>query len=500
MVDEPVAALVQRVLSVIPSGCTWLIPIQDPHGETIDFRIAAAGSGGRDIYGRGATRVDARLSEIYPSMVAGPLWRMYLDVLASGESARLGEFQYSERQPGIVADSNFDVAAYPLLGGLLVWWQRLDEDRLRLDRTELLGRLGWAEYDLASGVSDWSPGMYRIFGRDPAEGPMTRAEQTAALLPDDRGVSETAWQTMDSGAASDVTVRFQFGTSVKYLRILSDLARDADGNPLKIYAVVQDITAREDSRTEIERLSDQLRRREITSLAEHRLAGQLQNMIQPIPTDPFALAGLEAVVTYLPAESAVQVGGDWYHAQDLPDGRVVLAIGDVAGHGLEAASGMAHLRYGLLAWLSIGIRDPAMLVEHLNRLCTQLKITGTAVVAVYDPSTRSLCWARAGHPAPLLARAGAAGPLPTPPGLLLGARPDAVYPSSSEQLAADDLVLFYTDGLVERRAINPAGRLGQVKQALVEVTGQASVARLREQLSYPSPYDDTCTLAVRVLG
>ena len=65
------------------------------------------------------------------------------------------------------------------------------------------------------------------------------------------------------------------------------------------------------------------------------------------------------MVSYLPAESAVRVGGDWYHAQTLPDGRVLLAVGDVAGHGLEAASGMAHLRFALIAWLSIGIHDPA---------------------------------------------------------------------------------------------------------------------------------------------
>jgi serine phosphatase RsbU (regulator of sigma subunit) len=418
------------------------------------------------------------------------------------ESGQLSDFRYEEKRSGVVADSLFDVSVHPVLGGLLVWWQRLDEDRLRLDRTELLGRLGWAEYDLATGRSDWSPGMYRIFERDPALGPMSRAEQAAAVLADDRGLTETAWQTLDSGTASEVTVRFRSGGSVKYLRILSDVARDADGNPLKIYAVVQDVTTREDSRTEIERLSDQLRKREMTALAEHRLAAQLQNMIQPVPREPFPLPGLEAMVSYLPAESAVQVGGDWYHAQTLPDGQVLLAIGDVAGHGLEAASGMAHLRYALVAWLSVGILDPGTLLGHLNRLCAQLKITGTAVVALYDPGSRTMRWARAGHMAPLLARGGTTDSLDRPPGVLLGADQEASYPVFSPRLEPHDLVLFYTDGLVERRNANPKVLLDTVKEVVSGVSaapGDDALARLHGELRYASPDDDTCTLAVRVL-
>jgi serine phosphatase RsbU (regulator of sigma subunit) len=499
--DRSVPALVQEILSAIPGGCTFLVPVRDDKGEVIDFLVAAAGGQRPDIYGRGASRVHALVSELYPSMVDGPLWRLYEAVLATGEPGQLNEFRHEEKQAGIVAETLFDVSVHPVLDGLLVWWERLDEDQRRLARTEHLGRLGWAEYDLATGLSDWSPGMYRIFERDPALGPMSLAEQGAGLLPDDRGLSETAWQTLDSGAASDVTVRFSLDDTVKYLRILSDTARDADGTPLKIYAVVQDVTAREDSRSEIERLSDQLRKREITALAEHRLAGQLQNMIQPIPAEPFQLAGLDAAVTYLPAESAVQVGGDWYHAQTVPGDGVVLAIGDVAGHGLQAASGMAYLRYALFAWLSIGIRDPGLLLGHLNQLCTQLGLTGSAVVALYDPESRIMRWGRAGHPPPLLARAGAAEPLAGPAGLLLGARPDAAYRASSARLRADDLVLFYTDGLVERRGAGPLALLDQVLAALGEVSAQPdeqSVARIRELLSDPSPYDDTCTLAVRV--
>jgi serine phosphatase RsbU (regulator of sigma subunit) len=495
-------AVVREILSAVPAGCSWLRPVRDRDGGITDFEVSATSGRAEDIYGRGTARVGALLSELYPSMVDGPLWRTYLEVSRTGEPATIPDFRFQQRLAGVVAESRFEISVQPVLGGLLVWWQRVDEAERRLDRTERLGSLGWSEFDLLSGRVDWSPGMYRIFERDPALGPMTRAEQTAAVVAEDRALPETAWQALDSGGTSDVTVRFLAGASVKHLRILSDVARDATGAPLKIYAVVQDVTARVDSRSAIERLHDQLRTREMTALAEHRLAGQLQHMIQPVPRAPFALAGLQASVGYLPAESAVKVGGDWYHAQTLPDGPVVLAVGDVAGHGLEAANGMAHLRFALVAWLSIGIRDPGVLLGHMNRLCAQLGLTGTAVIGVYDPASRRLSWARAGHMPPLLGRAGTAEELDPPPGLLLGADAEVGYPVVTVPLLCHDVVLFYTDGLVERRTGEPGLLLDAVKRSLRSVTAapdERTLPRLRELLHRPSPDDDTCTLAVHVL-
>lgn len=497
MADE---AVVRELLAAIPAGCTWLLPVLGPQGEVADYRVAATSDKIRDIYGRGAQRIDSRLSELYPSMVGGPLWTLYGEVLRTGEPGRLDEFRHVEQRPGVVADSRFEISVHRVLGGLLVWWQRSDEYQRRLEHTEVLGSLGWSEFTLADGVVNWSPGMYRIFEREPRLGPLSRTEQAQAMLPEDRGLAETAWQTLDSGATSDVTVRFRIGEQIKHLRVLSDVARDAEGRPVKIYGVVQDVTSRVDSRTEIEHLSDRLRTREMTALAEHRLAGQLQRMIQPVPTAPFPLSGLEAVVSYLPAENTIQVGGDWYHAQTLPDGSVVLAIGDVAGHGLDAASGMAHLRFALVAWLSIGIRDPGALLGHLNRLCVQLAVTGTAVIAVHDPATGLLSWTRAGHPAPLLGRDGACTELTRPPGLLLGAEPDESYPVAVTRLAPGDLILFYTDGLTERRTGDPA-RAAEVRSQVAAVSadpGPESLSRLHRLLHVPSPHDDTCTLTVRV--
>jgi serine phosphatase RsbU (regulator of sigma subunit) len=499
--EESVAGVIREILAVVPAGCSWLRPVVGADGQIVDFRVAAASGDGHDIYRRGMARLDATLSELYPSMVGGRLWQMYLDVWHTGTPDEMAEFRYEDKQPGVVAHSLFDVRAHRVLGGLLVWWQRLDEDRRRWEITELLGRLGWAEYDLTTGLSDWSPGMYRIFERDPGLGPMSRAEQAAALVAEDHGLSETAWQTLDSGSASDVTVRFRTATAVKHLRVLSDVVSDATGAPLKVNAVVQDVTARESSRSAIQQLSDRLRTREITALAEHRLAGQLQSLIQPVPRSPFPLPGLEVMAGYLPAESTARVGGDWYHAQELLGGRSLLAVGDVAGHGIGAASGMAHLRFALIAWLSIGLDDPAVLLAHLNRLCLQLGITGTAVLAVFDPATGELAWARAGHAAPLLARGGSAAPFELPSGLLLGAEADSVYPVRTPRLTTGDLLLLYTDGLVERRVADDPSLLAEVTGVLAAASRDVddqTVRKVAARLNRPSPDDDTCTLTVRV--
>ena len=143
-----------------------------------------------------------------------------------------------------------------------------------------------------------------------------------------------------------------------------------------------------------------------------------------------------------------------------------------------------------------------MLLANLNRLTRQLAITGTAVIAVYDPAARMLSWARGGHMAPLVTRAAHTDELPLPPGVLLGASDHSCYPVVTVRLCPDDVVLFYTDGLVERRDPEQVDLLERVKEALREVSaepGDLRLKRLRDLLPTAGPDDDTCTLAVRVL-
>src|SRR5689334_19350053 len=102
---DAVVPVVREFLSVVPAGATWLLPVT----AADDFLVAAVSGEGNDIYGRGTARVGERLSELYPSMVDGPLWQLYHEVLASGEPGRLADFRYAEHRTGVVADSRFEV-------------------------------------------------------------------------------------------------------------------------------------------------------------------------------------------------------------------------------------------------------------------------------------------------------------------------------------------------------------------------------------------------------
>jgi len=234
--------------------------------------------------------------------------------------------------------------------------------------------------------------------------------------------------------------------------------------------VVQDVSAREDSRSRLEQITDELQHQQLSLLAEHRVAAQLQDIILPLPEEPFDLSGLRVLVRYLPAERTSRIGGDWYLATTDHRGGAVCAIGDVAGHGLAAATAMAQLRYGLSAWIATGVTDPGALMSNLNQLCLRLGITSTAIVTHFDAESGGLTWAQAGHPAPLLARGGVTVDLDRPAGMLLGTMGDTAYDSTDLALSPGDLLLFYTDGLIEHRTEDSKERLQRVREALATIS------------------------------
>lgn len=212
----------------------------------------------------------------------------------------------------------------------------------------------------------------------------------------------------------------------------------------------------------------------------------------------------DVAVRYVPAQPAHGVGGDWYDARLRDDGSVLITVGDVSGHGLEAAGRMARISNAMrgLTW-SCGTCD--LTLTWLNELvCGQEdpETIASAVIGRLDADEPRLSWAQAGHPHPVLVSGGVARLLDRPQGLMLGSTPAARYSEDVLALEPGDLLVFYTDGLVERRGQDIDNGLDALLNAARECpagTADDYVAGLLDRLGTQPASDDVCVLAVRVL-
>jgi serine phosphatase RsbU (regulator of sigma subunit) len=236
-------------------------------------------------------------------------------------------------------------------------------------------------------------------------------------------------------------------------------------------------------------------------LARERLVTlELQRAILPLHDKPFDLPGLRVAMRYLPASRDSRVGGDWYITADMPMGQVLIAIGDVGGHGLTAAAGMARLR-GALAGLAITGSPPQQLLGWLNDLVHHVdpEHTASVVTGYFDPATRVLTWAQAGHPPPVLVRGQEATALDPPHGIMLGAAKEE-YHAARMTLQPGDLLLLYSDGLIERRDRPLDVGLDTLQTAVRGIHDpERAIAAALRALGTTDPEDDTCLVALRVL-
>lgn len=168
---------------------------------------------------------------------------------------------------------------------------------------------------------------------------------------------------------------------------------------------------------------------------------------------------------------------------------------------MTVTSGMAML-IGALRGMAMAGTEPARLMACLNQLldATVQPALGSAVCCRYRPATRTLVWAQAGHPAPLLFRDGTGRALTPPDGVLLGATSGAVYGQAEVTLEQGDLLLLHTDGLVPRRGgeaavqrlLDLAPRFGEAR------TAQECVRTVVETFGETERADDACVLVARV--
>ena len=299
------------------------------------------------------------------------------------------------------------------------------EERLVL-AVEAAG-LGTWTWDIGTGVIAWNERLEEMHGLPPGGYGGTFEDWVAGLHSDDRAgfVAEVEAAVHDRRPYMLIYRTTWADGSVHSLECRGAVLVDDAGHPVGTTGVAIDITERE------------------------RLVQTLQRAL--LPTALPVVPGVKLAARYRPAEGRIELGGDWYSAVALSDGRLGVAIGDVAGHGLAAVTHMASARFSLRA-LALSGDTPDVVLSLLDSVCRTFEAQAliTALYGVLDPNRQTWSYATAGHLPPLVCSIDGSAivldPIIGPPLGFSARRTNEVT------LNPGDTVLLYTDGLIERRS------------------------------------------------
>ncbi|MBO1413446.1 SpoIIE family protein phosphatase [Streptomyces sp. FH025] len=495
------------LLEGLPTPALLLEPVVRD-GQVTDFALLRVNARFDDPLGRPREALEGTsLLETYPLACATGLFERLLRVHRTGVPLPGESVELVLGNGRLALPANTQLAVAPLGGRLLVGWRLetspSDDDKqvALLRQAQRLARVAGFEESPDDGVISWSDGLRELFGLPPGAAPVPLRHLARYAHPDDepavRRLVDTVRQRHRT-ASGVFRLALPDGTH-HYVHVIAEPVLD-DGWLLAIRGAYHDVSAQHRTEVALDATQERLADSEHQTAQGEQLALRLQQVILPAAPPPLGAAGLSAAVRYRPAAQRDRVGGDWYDILPLPDERVLLAVGDVAGHGVGAATGMVALRHALRG-LALTGAGPGRLLEWANRVALREpgQVTATAVCVVFDPAAGRLCWARAGHLPPIRFGSEGAEVLPLPHGVLLGALEEARYEERTTRLGPGDVLLLYTDGLVERRDRPVEESVDQ----LVRAAGPpgADLERYLDRLldlSAADTEDDTCLIAVRV--
>ncbi|WP_035793079.1 SpoIIE family protein phosphatase [Kitasatospora mediocidica] len=509
--DHRTAELLELV-DALPDPCLVLQPVFDTAELPADYLIRYVNAGFVDFAGRPRSAVvGARMLEAYPlSAEAGGLWEKVGHVLATGETFRAPAMNLSALVDGVPLTTEAAVSISRHGSHVVVLWRTRDETAKvagLLQHAQRLGRIGGFEENLRTHEIAWNDTLFDLHGLPRGAEPVSIEQLAAHAHPDDEHTIGRFLRTLlHHRRPASTAFRLQRADGVaRHIRVVAEPVLDADGYLGAVRGAYQDVSSQHWTEVALAATRDQLAHTEQESAERSRLALQLQHAIMPPSRGPSDLHDLRVAVRYRPAEKDHLVGGDWYDAVSLPTGQVLLCVGDVAGHGIDAATGMVALRNALRGLAATGA-GPAQLLGWLNAVTHHLtdNVTATAVCALYEPQTHRLRWARAGHLPPILLRDGRASELPSLGGILLGAIGESAYEEGEIQLKAGDTLMMYTDGLIERRDRSLQESLDDLLATARHPEPSDDPAELDHRLDHLLTYssadtdDDTCLIGVKV--
>nr|WP_237419049.1 SpoIIE family protein phosphatase [Kitasatospora sp. SID7827] len=488
------------VLEAVDDGAVPVFVIRHANPAFVDFAGRPAGA-----------VVGSPLLEAYPLAARpGNLLEAVEDVYATGAPFKDPRMRLAAQVDGVPLTADAYVSVSRHGDHVTVLW-RLEDSTPKIARllhhAQRLGRIGGFEEDLDARQVVWNDTLFELHGLPATARPIPLDRLAEHAHPDDRDAVGRFLRTLlHHRRPASTAFRLQRADGVtRHIRVVAEPVHD--GGPERLSAIrgaYQDVSAQHWTEVALAATRDQLAQTEQQAAERHRLVLQLQHAIMPPSDGPRRLNNLEVAVRYRPAEKEHLVGGDWYDALPLPSGQVLVCVGDVAGHGIEAATGMVALRNALRGLAATGA-GPAQLLSWLNSVTHHLtdNVTATAVCGLYDPERRRLRWARAGHLPPVLTRGGTAACLPQVDGILLGVVDRADYQESEVELEPGDRLVMYTDGLIERRDQGLQASLANLV-ALSEAAPRAGAAALESHLDHLLRFsgadtdDDTCLVGIEV--
>ena len=370
----------------------------------------------------------------------------------------------------------------------------------RLEEAQRLAGFASWQYDVATDEYSFSRQLAAMLEVEP---PVTSMAAVGAYVhPDDLPRVQAARDALRTGH-TPFTLEYRLvRADGRVLDVLStgEAYRDESGEVVRLWGTIQDVT---EQRAAERAARDAVRRAEQARAdleVEHQALQMFQRAMLPAELPRVGAVDLSAV--YLPMAERIDIGGDWYDAFMLPDGRLALAVGDVTGHDLRAATVMGQVRNAVRAYATEH-PEPGTVLGRVNALLARLPDLDlvTMLYGVYDPAAHELVWSNAGHPPPLVRRGSTVTTLTVDNGLLLGVLPDPdPYPEYRLRLAPGDCVLWYTDGIIDHRSIDPVVASERLRGAFAVAGGDADTllgAVSAKMLADGQREDDVCMLVLR---